>query len=209
MKEMKFAESLGKKIDMTKVRLEVVKPWVTEKITGILGMEDDVVIEYVFNQLEAEKGCEAHMPEHPVRKGSQGPGHQGEDHHTEGLQPGPLLGPVLSYLPGLLLASGQGAVWNPDPRKMQIMLTGFLNGKNARIFMGELWDLLLSAQASPSGIPKQFLDQKKEELKKKMEEEERLQKIQEARRERDKEKEKEKERDRDRDKDREKDRKER
>lgn len=57
---------------------------------------------------------------------------------------------------------------NPDPRKMQIMLTGFLNGKNARIFMGELWDLLLSAQASPSGIPKQFLDQKKEELKKKM-----------------------------------------
>lgn len=40
---------------MTKVRLEVVKPWVTEKITGILGMEDDVVIEYVFNQLEAEK----------------------------------------------------------------------------------------------------------------------------------------------------------
>ena len=48
------------------------------------------------------------------------------------------------------------------------MLTGFLNGKNARVFMGEIWDLLLSAQASPSGIPKQFLDQKKEELKKKM-----------------------------------------
>lgn len=42
-------------VDMTKVRLEVVKPWVTEKITAILGMEDDVVIEYVFNQLEAEK----------------------------------------------------------------------------------------------------------------------------------------------------------
>lgn len=41
------------------------------------------------------------------------------------------------------------------------------------------------------------------------EEEERLQKIQEARRERDKEKEKDKERDRDRDKDREKDRRDR
>lgn len=48
------------------------------------------------------------------------------------------------------------------------MLTGFLNGKNARIFMGELWDLLLSAQANPSGIPKAFLDQKKEEIKKKL-----------------------------------------
>lgn len=42
-------------VDMTKVRLEVIKPWATEKITAILGMEDDVVIEYVFNQLEAEK----------------------------------------------------------------------------------------------------------------------------------------------------------
>lgn len=54
------------------------------------------------------------MPEHPVRKGSQGPGRQGEAHHIEGLQPGPLLGPVLSCLPGLLLASGQGAVWVPE-----------------------------------------------------------------------------------------------
>ena len=34
----------------------------------------------------------------------------------------------------------------PDPKEMQINLTGFLHGKNARIFMQELWDLLLSAQ---------------------------------------------------------------
>lgn len=49
---MKF---VSLQVDMTKVRLEVIKPWVTEKITTILGIEDDVVIEYVFNQLEAEK----------------------------------------------------------------------------------------------------------------------------------------------------------
>lgn len=54
-------------IDMTKVRLEVVKPWVTEKITGILGMEDDVVIEYVFNQLEAEKVSVGRMGEGTAR----------------------------------------------------------------------------------------------------------------------------------------------
>lgn len=47
--------SISLQVDMTKVRLEVIKPWVTEKITTILGIEDDVVIEYVFNQLEAEK----------------------------------------------------------------------------------------------------------------------------------------------------------
>lgn len=48
---------------------------------------------------------------------------------------------------------------------MQINLTGFLNGKNARILMSELWDLLLSAQDSSSGIPEVFMAQKKEEIK--------------------------------------------
>lgn len=48
---------------------------------------------------------------------------------------------------------------------MQINLTGFLNGKNARILMSELWDLLLSAQESSAGIPEIFMAQKKEEIK--------------------------------------------
>lgn len=51
---------------------------------------------------------------------------------------------------------------------MQINLTGFLNGKNARLFMTELWDLLLSAQDSVTGIPEQFVEKKKEEIKKRM-----------------------------------------
>jgi serine/arginine repetitive matrix protein 1 len=51
---------------------------------------------------------------------------------------------------------------------MQIMMTGFLDGKNAKLFMSALWELLVSAQSNPTGIPKLFLDQKKEELKKKM-----------------------------------------
>lgn len=51
---------------------------------------------------------------------------------------------------------------------MQINLTGFLNGKNARLFMTDLWDLLLNAQESANGIPEQMIEQKKEELKKRM-----------------------------------------
>lgn len=47
---------------------------------------------------------------------------------------------------------------------MQINLTGFLNGKNARIFMGELWTMLDSAQQNDSGIPQALLDEKKEEI---------------------------------------------
>lgn len=51
---------------------------------------------------------------------------------------------------------------------MQINLTGFLNGKNARVFMTDLWELLLSAQESPTGIPELLMEMKKEEIKKKM-----------------------------------------
>lgn len=48
---------------------------------------------------------------------------------------------------------------------MQINLTGFLNGKNAREFMKDLWPLLLSAQDNIAGIPSAFLEQKKEEIR--------------------------------------------
>lgn len=37
---------------MSKVKLDVIKPWITTKITQILGIEDDVVVEFVYNQLE-------------------------------------------------------------------------------------------------------------------------------------------------------------
>eukprot|EP00094_Tigriopus_californicus_P000021 TCALIF_00021-PA protein Name:"Similar to SRRM1 Serine/arginine repetitive matrix protein 1 (Gallus gallus)" AED:0.08 eAED:0.08 QI:515/0.4/0.5/1/1/1/6/93/633 len=110
MKQMKFEEVvLNTKMDWSKIKLDVLKPWISDRVAELLGIEDDVVVEFIFNQLEAK---------------------------------------------------------DVDPRKMQINLTGFLNGKNARIFMGELWTLLDSAQKSDSGIPQQILDQKKEELKK-------------------------------------------
>ena len=37
---------------MEKVNLDVIKPWITSRITELLGIEDDVVIEFVFNMLE-------------------------------------------------------------------------------------------------------------------------------------------------------------
>lgn len=54
---------------------------------------------------------------------------------------------------------------HPDSKMMQINLTGFLNGKNAREFMRDLWPLLLSAQDNIAGIPSAFLEQKKEEIR--------------------------------------------
>jgi len=109
LKSMKFEDILSTKIDMKKVKMEVLKPWITKRTTELLKMEDDVVVEFIFNQLEDQE--------------------------------------------------------NPDPRKMQINLTGFLNGKYARVFMGELWTMLDSAQKSETGIPAELLNTKMEELK--------------------------------------------
>lgn len=47
---------------------------------------------------------------------------------------------------------------------MQINLTGFLGGSKARLFIGELWNILASAQSSPDGIPPEFVEMKKKEL---------------------------------------------
>ncbi|OWA50970.1 putative Serine/arginine repetitive matrix protein 1 [Hypsibius exemplaris] len=108
MKTMKFADVLSEKVDMKKVKLDTIKPWIATKITELLAHEDEVVVEYVFSQLEATV---------------------------------------------------------VDPKDMQINLTGFLNGKNAREFMRELWEYVVSAQANPSGIPDKFIEAKKLELR--------------------------------------------
>ena len=47
---------------------------------------------------------------------------------------------------------------------MQINLTGFLTNKTPE-FMTALWKLLLEAQSSPGGIPKTFVEEKKEEMR--------------------------------------------
>lgn len=51
----------------------------------------------------------------------------------------------------------------PDIKVLQIQLTGFLDKDTAR-FCKELWNLCLSAQANPQGVPKELLEAKKLEL---------------------------------------------
>lgn len=46
---------LFQQVDMSKVKLDAMKPWISKKITEVLGIEDDVVVEFVYNQLEDEK----------------------------------------------------------------------------------------------------------------------------------------------------------
>src|SRR5689334_4280662 len=52
---------------------------------------------------------------------------------------------------------------SPNPVELQLTLTGFLE-KKAPAFVAELWRMLASAQASPSGIPSTLLESRKFEL---------------------------------------------
>ncbi|KAI8059395.1 PWI domain-containing protein [Gilbertella persicaria] len=114
LKTMSFPPEFDQKVDMNKVNLDVIKPWISNRITELLGFEDEVIIDYTCGLLEEKK---------------------------------------------------------PDPRRIQINLTGFLESKT-KVFLSELWKLLLSAQNSVGGIPAAFIEQKKEELRKKKEQEE-------------------------------------
>ncbi|KAI5296297.1 Serine/arginine repetitive matrix protein 1 [Ascosphaera acerosa] len=122
LKQTKFPPEFGKKVDMKKVNIEVMKKWVLTvttialgitrwiagQISEILGNDDDVVIELCFNLLEGDR--------------------------------------------------------YPDIKALQINLTGFLDKETPK-FCKKLWELCLSAQENPQGVPKELLEAKKLELR--------------------------------------------
>lgn len=63
----------------------------------------------------------------------------------------------------ILEASANKCCVQPDIKSLQIQLTGFLD-KDTAPFCKELWNLCLSAQTSPQGVPKELLEAKKLEL---------------------------------------------
>ncbi|CCU99615.1 unnamed protein product [Malassezia sympodialis ATCC 42132] len=109
----KFPSVFSERVDMSKVSVPVMRPWIATRVEQMLGFEDEVLVEFIVGLLEAEQF--------------------------------------------------------PDPRKMQIALTGFLE-KRAPPFMHELWGHLLSAQVSVGGVPRAFVEQKKREMQAQREE---------------------------------------
>ncbi|KAJ3746559.1 hypothetical protein DFH05DRAFT_1458813 [Lentinula detonsa] len=92
LKSMKFPPEFDKKVDMRKVNLTVIRPWIAKKVVEIVGFEDEAVVEYAMGLLEDKQ------------------------------EP------------------------TPDPKKMQINLTGFLT-EDTPAFMSALWKLLLEVQS--------------------------------------------------------------
>ncbi|KAJ7610258.1 hypothetical protein DFH06DRAFT_1485605 [Mycena polygramma] len=108
LKSTKFPAHFDKKVDMRKVNMNVIKPWIAKKIVEFVGFEDDILIGYAMELLDEPA---------------------------------------------------------PDPKKMQLLLTSFL-AKDAPIFMSALWTLLLEAQTEVTGVPRTFVEEKKEEMRK-------------------------------------------
>lgn len=52
LKTMKFPKEYDQHVDIKKVNLEVMRGWVAKRVTALLGVEDEVVIAYVIEQLE-------------------------------------------------------------------------------------------------------------------------------------------------------------
>lgn len=55
MKTMKFADNIDKKVDMKKIRLELMRPYITNILSTLTTVEDEVMVEYVFSQLEEKQ----------------------------------------------------------------------------------------------------------------------------------------------------------
>ena len=111
----------------TKILSVAFRVWVAQRITSILGFEDEVVVELVFGHLEVRAllfltpraialccVCFCHFSL------------------------------KLSLLQTPAQQGGHESTINP--KDMQIQLTGFLGAEQGMLFMKDLWVLLLSAQ---------------------------------------------------------------
>ena len=39
---------------MKKCNLDVIKPWITKRVSDLLGFDDDVIVGFIFNQLDTQ-----------------------------------------------------------------------------------------------------------------------------------------------------------
>lgn len=146
IKSMTFPSEFDIKVDMRKVELSVLKPWIAKTTIELLGFEDDVLIEYVSEILEDQENRVSSNLSHSSLARS------GSTVCCVGLYGNQRL---IAFMLNLQLV---------DAKKMQVLLTGFLE-KKTPVFMQSLWTLLLSAQSNPLRVPTQFLEEKKKEMR--------------------------------------------
>ncbi|KAL5991782.1 hypothetical protein ACLOJK_012693 [Asimina triloba] len=54
LKSQKFAAELDHSVDMTKVKMDVIRPWIANRVTEFLGFEDEVLINFIYGLLDGK-----------------------------------------------------------------------------------------------------------------------------------------------------------
>lgn len=55
LKTTKFPSVFGNRVDMSKVNVSVMRPWIATRVEQMMGFEDDILVELVMSLLEAEQ----------------------------------------------------------------------------------------------------------------------------------------------------------
>ena len=55
LKSMKFPKEYEEKVDLKPVNWEAIKGWVAKRATELLGVEDEVLVAYIFEQIDGKK----------------------------------------------------------------------------------------------------------------------------------------------------------
>ncbi|KAK8514472.1 hypothetical protein V6N12_009177 [Hibiscus sabdariffa] len=56
LKSQRFAPELEHRVNMTKVKMNVIRPWVAARVTELLGFEDEVLINFINGLLDEDVG---------------------------------------------------------------------------------------------------------------------------------------------------------
>eukprot|EP01018_Ginkgo_biloba_P034184 Gb_33063 [translate_table: standard] len=55
LKSQKFPAELDQLVDMTKVKMDVIRPWIANRATEFLGFEDEVLINFIYGLLDGKE----------------------------------------------------------------------------------------------------------------------------------------------------------
>lgn len=55
LKSQKFPPELDQLVDMTKVKMDVIRPWIANRATEFLGFEDEVLINFIYGLLDGKE----------------------------------------------------------------------------------------------------------------------------------------------------------
>lgn len=57
LKSTRFPSVFNERVDMSKVSVPVMRPWIETRVEQMMGFEDDVLVEFIVGLLEGEQVC--------------------------------------------------------------------------------------------------------------------------------------------------------